>query len=119
MSRENKRASWLVLAYRVAGENARLRASVWRRLRAAGAVYLVNSVAALPAAPPAERLLRRLRSDISLAEQTAGDRKLARLTRWNEQVRARDQFGARQAVSATAALAKCGAALDSMAGPDE
>lgn len=71
MSRVNERASWLVLAYRVPGEDARLRVSVWRRLKSAGAVYLVNSVAALPAAPPAERLLRRLRSDISRAGGSA------------------------------------------------
>ena len=62
MSRVNERASWLVLAYRVPGETARLRASVWRRLKSAGAVYLANSVAALPAAPSAERLLRSRRS---------------------------------------------------------
>ena len=55
MPRVNEAASWLVLAYRVPGEAARLRMSVWRRLKAAGAVYLVNSVAALPAAPAAER----------------------------------------------------------------
>ena len=71
MSRVNERASWLVLAYRVPAETARLRVSVWRRLKAAGAVYLANSVAALPAAPSAERLLRRLRSDISRAGGSA------------------------------------------------
>ena len=71
MSRVNERASWLVLAYRVPAETARLRVSVWRRLKAAGAVYLANSVAALPAAPSAERLLRRLRSDISQAGGSA------------------------------------------------
>jgi hypothetical protein len=58
------RSSWLVLAYRVPGEPSRLRSAVWRRLRAAGAVYLAHSVAALPASPRAERLLDRLRADI-------------------------------------------------------
>jgi DNA-binding transcriptional regulator PaaX len=71
MSRVNEPASWLVLAYRVPGEAARLRMSVWRRLKSAGPVYLVNSVAALPATPSAERLLRRLRSDISRAGGSA------------------------------------------------
>ncbi len=71
MSRENERVPWLVLAYRVPGEAVRLRMSVWRRLKAAGAVYLTNSVATLPAAPAAERLLRRLRSDISRAGGSA------------------------------------------------
>jgi hypothetical protein len=37
---------------------------VWRRLRGAGAIYLQNSVAALPATPAAERLLRGLRKEI-------------------------------------------------------
>lgn len=174
MSRENEPASWLVLAYRVPGEAARLRMSVWRRLKAAGAVYLVNSVAALPAAPAAERLFRRLRSDISRAagsaqllraaplaggldlvqlynaarddeyapiiggcdqllgtigswaasrpspaDLSAADRELARLASWHEKVRARDAFGARQAESAGAALAKCTQALDSVAAADE
>jgi hypothetical protein len=175
MSRVNEPASWLVLTYHVPGETARLRVSVRRRLNAAGAVYLANSVAALPAAPAAERLLRRLRSDISRAggaaqllradpvaggadlirlynaarddeyariiagcdellgtigswpaasrpgpaDLAAADRALARLARWDEQARARDAFGARQAGSAAAALAKCGEALDSAAGPDE
>jgi hypothetical protein len=71
MSRVNERASWLILAYRAPGEAARLRVSVWRRLKSAGAIYLANSVAALPAAPAAERLLRRLRSDISRAGGSA------------------------------------------------
>jgi hypothetical protein len=174
MSRVNERASWLVLAYRGPGETARLRASVWRRLKAAGAVYLASSVAALPAAPSAERLLRRLRSDISRAggsaqllrdgplaggadlvrlynaarddeyariiagcdellgtigswaagrpsraDLAAGDRELARLARWADKARARDTFGARQAESATAAVAKCSEALDGLAGAHE
>ena len=171
MSREDEPASWLVLAYRVPGEAARLRMSVWRRLKAAGAVYLVNSVAALPAAPAAERLVRRLRSDVSRAggsaqllragplaggadlaglynaarddeyaqiiagcdellgtigpwaasrpspaDLAAGERELARLARWHEKARARDAFGARQAESAAAAVAKCAGALDSLTG---
>jgi Protein ChrB, N-terminal len=56
--------SWLVLVYRVPSEPSRLRATVWRRLRALGAVYLANSVAALPASPDAERALRSLRNEI-------------------------------------------------------
>jgi hypothetical protein len=71
MSRVTERVSWLVLAYRVPGEAVRLRISVWRRLKAAGAVYLANSVAALPATPAAERLFRRLRSDVSRAGGSA------------------------------------------------
>lgn len=57
-------ALWLVLVYRVPSEPTRLRAAVWRRLKALGAVYLQNSVAALPAAGASERALRTLRNEI-------------------------------------------------------
>jgi hypothetical protein len=55
---------WLLLVYRVPSEPTRLRATVWRRLKGLGAVYLQNSAAALPASPAAERALRKLRHDI-------------------------------------------------------
>ncbi len=55
---------WLLLVYRVPSEPTRLRAAVWRRLKALGAVYLQNSAAALPAGEAAERALRRLRREI-------------------------------------------------------
>ncbi len=56
--------SWLLLVYRVPSEPTRSRATVWRRLKGLGAVYLQNSAAALPASPGAERAMRRLRHDI-------------------------------------------------------
>lgn len=56
--------TWLLLIYRVPSEPTRLRATVWRRLKGLGAVYLQNSAAALPASPGNERALRRLRHDI-------------------------------------------------------
>jgi hypothetical protein len=56
--------SWLLLVYRVPSEPTRLRATVWRRLKGLGAVYLQNSAAALPASASAERALRKLRHDI-------------------------------------------------------
>jgi hypothetical protein len=59
-----KSISWLLLVYRIPSEPTRWRAAVWRRLRGAGAIYLQNSVAALPASPAAERLLRGLRNEI-------------------------------------------------------
>jgi hypothetical protein len=65
------RAGWLVLIYRVPSEPSRLRATVWRRLRTMGAVYLQNSVAAMPATPAAERSLRRLRHEILSMSGTA------------------------------------------------
>jgi hypothetical protein len=58
------RARWLVLIYRVPSEPTRLRASVWRRLKSLGAVYLQNSAAVLPAAVGSDRALRALRNEI-------------------------------------------------------
>ena len=55
---------WLILIYRVPPEPTRLRATVWRRIKSLGAIYLQNSVAALPATPAAERSLRKLRREI-------------------------------------------------------
>jgi DNA-binding transcriptional regulator PaaX len=55
---------WLVLIYRIPAEPTRLRAAVWRRIKGLGAIYLQNSVAALPHAVPAERAFRMLRNEI-------------------------------------------------------
>ena len=55
---------WLVLIYRVPSEPSRLRATVWRRVKRLGAIYVQNSVAALPLTPANERSLRGLRSEI-------------------------------------------------------
>ena len=57
-------AEWLILVYRVPSEPTRLRAAVWRRLKGLGAVYLQNSIAALPKSPAAERALQKLRHEI-------------------------------------------------------
>ncbi len=57
-------SGWLCLVYRVPSEPPRLRATVWRRVRGLGAIYLQNSVAALPDTPPNERALRALRRSI-------------------------------------------------------
>ncbi len=62
---------WLLLVYRVPAEPTRLRATVWRRLKSLGAVYLQNSAAALPASDAAERALRKLRREILEMEGTA------------------------------------------------
>ena len=62
---------WLVLIYRVPSEPTRLRATVWRRLKSLGAIYLQNSAAALPAGPAAERALRKLRHEIGEMNGTA------------------------------------------------
>ncbi len=57
-------SGWLLLVYRVPSEPTRLRATVWRRLKGLGAIYLQNSVATLPAGPAPERALRLLRREI-------------------------------------------------------
>ena len=62
---------WLLLVYRIPAEPTRLRATVWRRLKSLGAIYLQNSAAALPARDGAERALRRLRREILDMDGTA------------------------------------------------
>ena len=62
---------WLLLIYRVPSEPSRLRATVWRRIKSLGAIYLQNSAAALPASVAAERSLRKLRSEILNMSGTA------------------------------------------------
>lgn len=63
--------SWHVLVYRIPSEPTRSRATVWRRLKGLGAVYLQNSVAALPANAASERALRILRHEITEMQGTA------------------------------------------------
>jgi hypothetical protein len=53
-----KRRGWFVLIYKLPAEPTRLRASVWRKLKGAGAVYLQNGVAALPEDAAGERAMR-------------------------------------------------------------
>lgn len=60
-----------MLVYRVPSEPSRLRAGVWRRLKGLGAIYVQNSVAALPASVASERALRSLRNEIAQMGGTA------------------------------------------------
>lgn len=55
---------WLLLVYKIPAEPTRLRAGVWRKIRGLGAIYLQNSVAALPASTATQRSLRLLRNEI-------------------------------------------------------
>ena len=57
-------SGWLLLIYRVPPEPTRLRSTVWRRIKSLGAIYLQNSVAALPSSVASERALRKLRREI-------------------------------------------------------
>jgi hypothetical protein len=62
--RDPSQQRWLLLVYRVPSEPSRLRATVWRRIKSLGAIYLQSSAAALPFSLSAERALRKLRSEI-------------------------------------------------------
>jgi hypothetical protein len=64
-------SQWLLLVYRIPSEPTRLRAGVWRKIKGLGAIYVQNSVAALPASPGAERALRALRAEIGELGGTA------------------------------------------------
>lgn len=65
MEDKNHGREWFVLVYKLPAEPTRYRASVWRKLRAAGAVYLQNGVATLPADPGTERIMRGIVQEIS------------------------------------------------------
>ena len=68
---EGTGAGWLLLIYRVPPEPTRLRSTVWRRIKSLGAIYLQNSVAALPVSTANERALRKLRHEITDMSGTA------------------------------------------------
>ena len=68
---ERTRVGWLVLVYRVPSAPPRVRATVRRRLKSLGAIYLQNSTAALPSSLAAERAMRRLRHEILKMSGTA------------------------------------------------
>lgn len=55
---------WFILVYKVPSEPSRLRAAVWRKLKATGAIYLQDGVATLPVEAGAERVLRGLTAEI-------------------------------------------------------
>jgi hypothetical protein len=57
-------AEWLVLVYKLPAEPTRYRASVWRKLKAAGAIYLQNGVAALPQTASTERVMRGIVEEV-------------------------------------------------------
>lgn len=62
---------WLVLVYKLPSEPSRYRASVWRKLKAAGSVYLQSGVAALPDDPGGERTMRGVVREIWEVEGAA------------------------------------------------
>ena len=52
--------SWLLLIYTVPSDPSRLRATIWRELKKAGAVYLRDGVCALPARPETTETFRAI-----------------------------------------------------------
>lgn len=60
-----KPVTWLVLVYQMPAKTAALNAMVRRKLNGAGAVYLSRACAVIPSAPPAERVMRRIRAMIT------------------------------------------------------
>ncbi|MGB3683382.1 MAG: Chromate resistance protein ChrB [Rubrobacteraceae bacterium] len=66
-SEGNRGREWFILVYKLPAEPTRYRASVWRKLRAAGAVYLQNGAAALPADPGGERVMRGIVQEVDEA----------------------------------------------------
>jgi DNA-binding transcriptional regulator PaaX len=68
---EERSREWFVLVYKLPPEPTRYRASVWRKLKVAGAVYLRSGVAALPADLSAERVMRRVAQEVRESEGTA------------------------------------------------
>ncbi|MFZ5633239.1 MAG: Chromate resistance protein ChrB [Bacillota bacterium] len=55
---------WLILIYKVPSEPTRYRASIWRKIKAMGAVYLQSSVCILPLNRKTEKNFRLLRREI-------------------------------------------------------
>ncbi|TQF81829.1 chromate resistance protein ChrB [Elioraea sp. Yellowstone] len=56
---------WLLLAYRVPPEPAKVRVAVWRRLKGLGAVYVQNGVCLLPRTDDHVRRLKMLENEIA------------------------------------------------------
>lgn len=62
---------WLMLTYKIPPEPARLRVSVWRKLKGMGAVYLQGGVCLLPKTDDHLRRLKVLENEISEADGEA------------------------------------------------
>ena len=63
--------NWFVLVYKLPPEPTRYRASVWRKLRDAGAIYLQSGVATLLADAGSERVMRGVAQEVREYEGTA------------------------------------------------
>src|SRR5215208_891185 len=119
-----RRRGWFVLVYKLPAEPTRLRASVWRKLKAAGAVYLQNGVAALPEDAAvlskcrdfhAELERERAVGKFTFAELEENEEDLDKLGAWLRKVELRDRFGAPSAQEARAAVLACREDLEAFA----
>ncbi|MBF7084271.1 ChrB domain-containing protein [Desulfallas sp. Bu1-1] len=55
---------WLILIYKIPAEPSRYRASVWRKIKDIGAIYLQNSVCIVPFNKKTERVFRKIKNEI-------------------------------------------------------
>ncbi len=100
-----ERRGWFVLVYKLPAEPTRLRASVWRKLKAAGAVYLQNGVAALPADAAGERAMRGAVQEV---RELGGSGHLLRGEAVGDEVALVGAFGEARDAEYAEVLSKCG-----------
>lgn len=55
---------WLLLIYKIPPEPSRYRASVWRKIKEIGSIYLQNSVCIIPLNRKNERAFRKIKNEI-------------------------------------------------------
>ncbi len=95
---------WLLLIYKLPTEPSRYRASIWRKLKEAGAVYLQQGAAALPADTEGLTLMRALVHEIAQMQGTAY---LAKTTWLSDEAELEAAFNAARAAEYTEVLGRC------------
>jgi hypothetical protein len=97
-------AEWLLLIYKLPPEPSRYRASIWRKLKEAGAIYLQQGAAALPADATSLALMRTLVCEIAQMQGTAY---LAQSTWLSDEAELEAAFNAARAAEYTEVLGRC------------
>lgn len=97
-------AEWLLLIYKLPAEPSRYRASIWRKLKEAGAIYLQQGAAALPADNESLALMRALVGEIAHMQGTAY---LAKATWLSDEAELEAAFNAARAAEYTEVLGRC------------
>lgn len=95
---------WLLLIYKLPTEPSRYRASIWRKLKEAGAIYLQQGAAALPANIESLALMRSLVQEVGQMEGTAY---LAQSTWLSNESELEAAFNAARAAEYTEVLGRC------------